>query len=385
MVEDSITNAKIKVLGIGGAGNNAVNRMKREKLDTAGVELIVVNTDLQALDASPVENKLLIGPSVTHGLGAGAVPEVGRQAAEDSLSEIKNRLRGADMVFIAAGMGGGTGTGAAPVVARACREMDILTIGIVTRPFGFEGKKRNDHALEGLTELRKHVDSLIVIRNDQLLHLMGTLDVDSAFAAADDVLCHSVRIISSIVFKESRINLDFADIKTIMKDKGTALIGMGKGSGDNRASDAAHEAISSALLEASIKGAKNAIVNVTYNHNMTLLDTHEAVEIVREASENPDINIIFGTTKDEYLDADMMVTVIATDFMQGDLYKCEQIDEHINIDELGKEIEHINTDEIGQEVENEMSSNSLNLNENVVETKQKRRLFPSFFAKRGKK
>ena len=311
--------ATIKVIGVGGAGNNAINQMAKEKIE--GVEFWAVNTDAQVLYSIDVENKITLGEEITKGLGAGARPDIGRKAAEASIDSLRNAVRGADMVFIAAGMGGGTGTGASPVIARICREQNCLTIGIVTRPFTFEGKVRNEHAVEGLQELRQNVDSLIVISNDQLLQMSGDIPLNESFKQADNILCHSVKTITELILKPSLINLDFADVRNIMYNKGTALIGMGRGKGDNRARDAATQAVSSPLLEASIKGARNAIVNINGGKLMTLLDANEAVEIVREASNNSDINIIFGVETNLDVEDAMEVTVIATDFAGNDLHK----------------------------------------------------------------
>ncbi len=341
--------ANIKVIGVGGAGNNAVNRMAQEKID--GVEFWAVNTDAQVLFSTLVQNRITLGEDITHGLGAGANPELGRKAAEASIDDIKNALRGANMVFIAAGMGGGTGTGAAPVIARICKELGCLTVGIVTRPFTFEGKVRNAHAVEGLQALRPNVDSLIVISNDQLLQMSGDIPLGDSFKEADYVLCHSVKTITDLILKPALINLDFADVKNIMANKGTALIGMGRGQGENRAKDAASQAVSSPLLEASIKGARNAIVNITGGKTMTLLDANEAVEIVREASGDSDINVIFGVAVDLDLEDDMLVTVIATDFAGGDLHKVNRplrdrpINDSLSLDLGNDQIQRIDPDQ----------------------------------------
>ncbi|MCK9198622.1 MAG: cell division protein FtsZ [Bacilli bacterium] len=321
--ENSISEyvANIKVIGVGGGGNNAVNRMIDENIE--GVEFWVTNTDAQVLFVSKCQNRFPLGYEITKGLGAGANPEVGFKAAEASEDTIKNNLRGADMVFIAAGMGGGTGTGAAPVIARIARELGALTIGVVTRPFNFEGKIRNANAVEGLQKLRNYVDSLIVVSNDQLLQMSGGIPLRDSFKEADNVLCHSVKTITDLILKPSIINLDFADVYNIMKDKGTALIGMGYGDGDNRARDAATAAVSSPLLEASIKGAKNAIVNVSGGSSMTLVDANDAVDIVRSAAGDNDINVIFGVSYDESLGDRMFVTVIATEFIGSDMHRIE--------------------------------------------------------------
>ena len=313
--------ANIKVIGVGGGGNNAVNRMIDEAIE--GVEFWVTNTDAQVLFVSKCTNRFPLGYNVTKGLGAGADPEIGRLAAEDSEEQIRNCLRGADMVFVAAGMGGGTGTGAAPVVAKIAKELGALTIGIVTRPFSFEGKTRNANAIEGLQKLRENVDSLIVISNDQLLQMSGDIPLKDSFKEADNVLAHSVKTITDLILRPSIINLDFADVRTVMKEKGTALIGMGVGEGDNKAVEAASMAVSSPLLEASIKGAKNAIVNISGGPSMTLVDANDAVDIVKEAAGDNDINVIFGVSYDEALGDKMLVTVIATEFVGNDLHKLD--------------------------------------------------------------
>lgn len=310
--------AQIKVIGVGGAGNNAVNRMYEENLE--GVDLWVANTDSQVVLNSPIKNRIILGEEITRGLGAGANPATGKKAAEASAAQLRAIVLGSDMIFIAAGMGGGTGTGAAPVIAKICRDLNILTIGIVTRPFNFEGRVRNANAMEGLQELRKHVDSLIVISNEQLLQMSGNIPMNEAFKEADGVLYQAVRTITELIIKNSLINLDFADVKTIMQNKGTALIGLGIAEGPNRAYEAASRAVSSPLLEASIKGAKNAIVNVS-GGNVSLMEAHRAVEIVREASADSEINVIFGTTVDEKLGDKMSVILIATDFESSDIYR----------------------------------------------------------------
>jgi cell division protein FtsZ len=313
--------ANIKVVGVGGAGNNAVNRMTDNKLD--GVELWVANTDAQVLVHSKCQRRLILGYDVTKGLGAGANPEVGRLAAENSHEQIRNALRGADMVFVAAGMGGGTGTGAAPVIAKIARELGAVTIGIVTRPFTFEGKTRTANATEGLQNLRENVDSLIVISNDLLLRMMGNIPLNEAFLHADEVLYRSVRSITDLILMPALINLDFADVKTIMKDKGTALIGFGSAEGEKMAKKAAEEAVNSKLLDASIRGAKNAIVSIAGGSSMTLVDAHDAIEVIREAATENDMNIIFGAKFDATLGDKMEVTVIATEFAGSDVHRVD--------------------------------------------------------------
>lgn len=309
---------KIKVIGIGGGGNNAINRMIENGLQ--GVEFWVANTDMQVLIASKTKNRLNLGKNITKGLGAGANPEIGKQAALESEDKIKEILQGSDMVFLAAGMGGGTGTGATPVFAKLAKEMGILTIGIVTRPFTFEGKNRNSHATEGIQELKKYVDSLIIVSNDKLLSMNGAIPMKDSFKLADDVLRQSVQSITDLVAVPATINLDFADVRTVMSDKGTAMIGFGKGTGPTKAVDAANKAISSPLLESSFLGARNAIINITGGSSVTLYDATDAVEIIRRAA-GTDLNTIFGFSINEALEDEMIVTVIATDFDEEVLRK----------------------------------------------------------------
>ena len=304
--------AKIKVVGVGGGGCNAVNRMIEEGVKS--VEFYVVNTDLQVLKASKATNKIQIGKSITGGLGAGANPEIGRAAALESKSEIEEALRGADMVFVTCGMGGGTGTGAAPIIAEIAQELGALTVGIVTKPFRFEGKMRIENALLGLEELKKHVDTLIVIPNDKLRDIIDkTTSFDDAFKEVDNVLHRGVQSISDLIAVTGVINLDFADVKAVMEKSGTAIIGIGCNAGENRAIEAARQAVANSLLEATIDGAENAIVNVTGGKNLTLFEIEDAVETVREAA-NSDLNIIFGAIKNENLTDEVIVTVIATGF-----------------------------------------------------------------------
>ena len=306
--------AKIKVIGIGGGGNNAVNRM----IDSGvkGVEFIVANTDLQVLNCSKAPTKIQIGESLTGGRGAGAKPDIGREAALESKKEIEEALRGADMVFVTCGMGGGTGTGAAPVVAQIAQELGALTVGIVTKPFTFEGKKRMEQAIAGLEELKKNVDTLIVIPNDRLREIIDkqTPLLDS-FKEVDNVLRRGVQSISDLIAVAGLINLDFADVKTVMEKRGNALIGIGIGVGDNRATEAARQAVSSPLLETSISGATDAIINVTGGNNLTLFEVEEAAEVIR-TSANTDMNTIFGAVINENLTDEIIVTVIATGFDQ---------------------------------------------------------------------
>lgn len=304
--------AKIKVVGIGGGGCNAVNRMIDSGLK--GVDFIVANTDLQVLNDSLAPTKLQLGSDLTDGLGAGANPAIGKEAALESKEEIEESLKGADMVFVTCGMGGGTGTGASPIVAEIAQELGALTVGIVTKPFSFEGKKRMEQAIAGLDELKKHVDTLIVIPNDRLRELIDkSTPMLEAFREVDNVLHRGVQSISDLIAITGLVNLDFADVKAVMKDRGNALIGIGVGSGENRAVEAAKQAVSSPLLETSINGATDAIINVTGGSSLTLFEVEEAAEVIRTAA-NTDINTIFGAVINENLSDEVIVTVIATGF-----------------------------------------------------------------------
>ncbi len=310
MVMDQI--AKIKVIGVGGAGCNAINRMI--DFGVKGVEFIACNTDLQVLNASNADVKLQIGPTITNGLGAGANPEIGREAALESKSEIEEALRGSDMVFIACGLGGGTGTGAAPVIAEVSKNLGCLTVAIVTKPFKFEGKKRTEHALIGLDELKKHVDTLVVIPNDRIRDVIDkSTPLVDAFKEIDNVLRLGVQSISDLIAHPGLVNLDFADVRTIMENRGNALIGIGIGTGENRAVEAAKQAVTSPLLEATISGATDCIVNVTGGNSLTLFEAEDAAEVVRAAA-NTDVNIIFGAVIYEGLTDEVVVTIIATGF-----------------------------------------------------------------------
>lgn len=304
--------AKIKVVGIGGGGCNAVNRMIDSGLK--GVDFIVANTDLQVLNDSLAPTKLQLGSDLTDGLGAGANPAIGKEAALESKEEIEEALKGADMVFVTCGMGGGTGTGASPIVAEIAQDLGALTVGIVTKPFSFEGKKRMEQAIAGLDELKKHVDTLIVIPNDRLRELIDkSTPMLEAFREVDNVLHRGVQSISDLIAITGLVNLDFADVKAVMKDRGNALIGIGVGSGENRAVEAAKQAVSSPLLETSINGATDAIINVTGGSSLTLFEVEEAAEVIRTAA-NTDINTIFGAVINENLTDEVIVTVIATGF-----------------------------------------------------------------------
>ena len=304
--------ATIKVIGVGGAGNNAVNRMVDSGIK--GVEFIAVNTDRQALVTSKAASKIQIGEKITRGLGAGANPDIGAQAAEESKAEITDALRGADMVFVTAGMGGGTGTGAAPIVAQCAKEMGILTIGVVTKPFTFEGKKRLSQAERGIESLKGNVDTLVVIPNDKLLQVIDRkTSIVEAFKMADDVLRQGVQGISDLIAIPGLVNLDFADVKTIMLNTGMAHMGIGRASGENRAEDAAKQAVQSPMLETSIEGARGVIINITGGNNLGLHEVNTAAELIQR-SVDPEANIIFGAVIDESLEEDIVITVIATGF-----------------------------------------------------------------------
>lgn len=304
--------ATIKVIGVGGAGNNAVNRMVESGI--RGVEFISVNTDRQALQESKAGTKIQIGEKITRGLGAGANPDIGAQSAEENKSEIAEVLRGADMVFVTAGMGGGTGTGAAPIVAAAAKEMGILTIGVVTKPFTFEGKKRLSQAERGIESLKGKVDTLVVIPNDKLLQIIDRkTSIVDAFKMADDVLRQGVQGISDLIAVPGLVNLDFADVKTIMLNTGMAHMGIGRASGENRAEDAAKQAIQSPLLETSIEGARGVIINITGGYELGLHEVNTAAELVQR-SVDPEANIIFGAVIDESMGDEISITVIATGF-----------------------------------------------------------------------
>ena len=308
--------ATIKVIGVGGAGNNAVNRMIDAGIKN--VEFIAVNTDRQALQLSKASTKIQIGEKLTRGLGAGANPDIGAQAAEESRTEVAEALRGADMVFVTAGMGGGTGTGAAPIVAQTAKEMGILTIGVVTKPFTFEGKKRLAQAERGIESLKGKVDTLVVIPNDKLLQVIDRkTSIIEAFRMADDVLRQGVQGISDLIAVPGLINLDFADVKTIMLDRGMAHMGVGRASGENRAEDAAKQAIQSPMLETSIEGARGVIINITGGSDVGLHEANTAAELVQRSAD-PEANIIFGSVTDDSMGDEIQITVIATGFENED-------------------------------------------------------------------
>ena len=324
---DTEVACKIIVVGVGGAGNNAVNRMVEAGI--RNVEFVAINTDRQALSLSKANAKIQIGEKLTRGLGAGANPDIGAQAAEESRAEVAEALKGADMVFVTAGMGGGTGTGAAPIVAQTAKEMGILTIGVVTKPFTFEGKKRLFQADRGIDNLKGKVDTLVVIPNDKLLQVIDRkTSIVEAFRMADDVLRQGVQGISELIAVPGLINLDFADVKTIMLNQGMAHMGIGRASGENRAEDAAKQAIQSPLLETSIEGARGVIINITGGSDIGLHEANTAAELVQRSAD-PEANIIFGTVTDDSMGDEIQITVIATGFEKED-------ERRANLDDLVK-------------------------------------------------
>ena len=328
----------IKVIGVGGGGGNAVNRMIEN--DVQRVDVVAINTDAQVLRLSKADSRLQIGKMLTRGLGAGADPEIGRRAAIESEDEMRELLADTDMVFITAGMGGGTGTGAAPVIASIAREMGCLTIGIVTKPFSFEGRRRVATALEGLDALKPYVDTLIVVPNDRLLYVVDrSTSMLEAFREADNVLRQGVQGIAEIITVPGLINVDFADVKTVMKDKGTALMGIGIASGENRAIEATRKAIHSPLLDANIDGATDAIVNISSGINIALWEVNEAVEAIQNAS-TTEINIIYGTTINQDIKDEIIVTVIAAGFDEN---------KSVNLSDLGTK-PHEDKEEVKEEV-----------------------------------
>ena len=312
-------NAQIKVVGVGGGGGNAVNRMINEGL--GGVEFISVNTDNQALMLSKSKTRVRIGDKLTRGLGAGGNPEIGRKAAEESQDDLYEVLRGADMVFIACGMGGGTGTGGSPIIAQISKELGALTIGVVTRPFTFEGSRRSQVAEAGIEALKSQVDTLIVIPNDRLAQIADKrATLQQAFSLADDVLRQGIQGISELITVPALINLDFADVRTIMSEGGAALMAVGRSTGDDRARQAAEAAISSSLLDVTIDGARGILFNITGGPDMTLFEINEAAAIIKESA-HPDVNLIFGAQIDESMGDEVRITVIATGFEQSRVAK----------------------------------------------------------------
>lgn len=345
--------ATIKVIGVGGAGNNAVNRMV--DCGIRGVEFIAVNTDRQALQMSKAGTKIQIGEKITRGLGAGANPDIGAQSAEESKSEISEALRGADMVFVTAGMGGGTGTGAAPIVAGIAKEMGILTIGVVTKPFTFEGKKRLSQADRGIESLKTKVDTLVVIPNDKLLQIIDRkTSIVEAFRMADEILRQGVQGISDLIAVPGLVNLDFADVKTIMLNTGMAHMGIGRASGENRAEDAAKQATESPLLETSIEGARGVIINITGGPDLGLHEVNTAAELVQR-SVDPEANIIFGAVIDPDMKDEIVITVIATEFEK------EKNMPNMNVDSLVSKAWDKKVSSIPTSSDNSSNSNDLDI------------------------
>ncbi|OGP95705.1 MAG: cell division protein FtsZ [Deltaproteobacteria bacterium RBG_16_55_12] len=344
LVEHVNLGARIKVIGIGGGGGNAINTMISSKL--TGVDFIVANTDAQSIEASRASVKIQLGEKITKGLGAGANPEIGRRAALEDQERIRGYLSGADMIFITAGMGGGTGTGGAPIIAKVAREVGALTVGVVTKPFVFEGKKRMGQAEEGIHELKEHVDTLIVIPNQRLLSIAAkTTTMLEAFQKADDVLLQAVRGISDLIITPGLINLDFADVRTVMAEMGLALMGAASASGENRAVEAAQKAISSPLLEdISIHGARGVLINITGGPDLCLYEVNEAATMIQEEA-HEDANIIFGAVIDERMKDEIRITVIATGFGEKEERKpvLSAVTYNANKDTKGKKVVHLGT------------------------------------------
>jgi len=325
--------ASIKIIGIGGGGGNAVNRMISAKVD--GVEFISVNTDAQALYHSQATHRINIGKGITRGLGAGSNPDVGKKSAEESCEELKSALDGADMVFITCGMGGGTGTGAAPIIADIAKELGILTIAVVTRPFSFEGAHRTEVGLEGMEDLKSKVDTLITIPNDKILSIIDKkTPLTDAFVVVDDVLRQAIQGIADLITTHGMINVDFADVRAIMQDAGSALMGIGYGSGENRAVEAARAAIESPLLEMSIAGAKGILFNITGGNDLSMFEVDESAKIITEAADT-DANIIFGTVINENYTGEIKCTVIATGFCEEDQKRQQNMTAAGTIQRLG--------------------------------------------------
>lgn len=326
-MKNQFAGAKIKVIGVGGGGGNAVNRMITEKVQ--GVDFIVANTDLQALNNSDAKTKIQLGPKLTKGLGAGSNPEVGEKAAEESEDQIQQAIEGTDMVFITAGMGGGTGTGAAPVVAKIAKDGGALTVGVVTRPFSFEGPRRDKLAVEGLKKLKANVDTLIIVANNRLLEMIDKkTPMMEAFKEADNVLRQGVQGISDLIVTPGYINLDFADIKTLMSNQGSALMGVGSATGENRATEATKKAISSPLLEVSISGAKHVLMDITGGKDLSMFEAQEASDVIKKAA-GTNVDISFGMSLDESLGDEVRVTVIATGIDSEQTAK-KAVDRHQN-------------------------------------------------------
>ena len=372
--------ANIKVVGIGGGGNNAVNRMVAANVTSA--EFVAINTDKQALLMSKATHRIQIGEKLTRGLGAGADPEIGQKAAEESKAVINEMLKGCDLVFITAGMGGGTGTGAAPVVAQIAKELDILTIAVVTKPFEFEGRRRMENAEKGIANLKKFVDTLVIIPNDKLLKIVpkGTPIVE-AFRCADDVLRQGIQGISDLIVTPSLINLDFADVKTIMKDKGLAHMGIGRGKGETKTIDAVRQAVQSPLLETNIEGATGILLNVKGGLDLPLDEVNEAAELVREVVD-PNCNIIFGAGVDEALSEEVEITVIATGFTQTKANPQKQLqEEEFNIPRMNFDdyVENHNDEEEVEEEEEEQPKQ--NIPSSRIKVEERNTSIPAFLDK----
>ncbi len=373
--------ARIKVVGIGGGGCNAVNRMIEEGLQ--GVEFIAINTDAQALLLSRAESRVRIGDKLTRGLGSGGDPDVGRKAADESVEELREILSGADMVFVTAGIGGGTGTGASPLIAQIAKEVGALTIGVVTRPFTFEGSKRIQAAEEGIEKLKEQADTLIVIPNDRLLQIVDKrASLSDAFSVADDVLRQGIKGISELITVPGLINLDFADVKTIMSEGGAALMAMGHGNGEDRARIAAEQAISSDLLDITIDGARGILFNVTGGPDLTLFEVNQAAAIIKETA-HPDVNLIFGAVIDPKMEEELRVTVIATGFERAGVtrpiferpFKAARVPKEVSISE--PESEQVVEDVIPQRVKTpEFKPRTFNTEDLDI---------PTFLRKRGKR
>ena len=359
---------KILVIGVGGGGSNAVNEMIDDEMKN--IDFWVFNTDAQALATSKSANRLVLGEQVTKGLGAGGDPETGKQAALDSIDRINEIIDGYDMVFIACGEGGGTGTGAAPIVAKACKDKGALTVAIVTRPFTFEGNLRSSRAAAGIAELKNNVDSIIIVSNDKLMFMNGKKSIKEAFNESDKVLAQSVKTITDLILLPGVINLDFADVRNTLKDKGIALIGFGMGNGANKAEDAATSAISSPLLEASIKGARSAIVNITGGDGVTLDEAQTAVKYITEVA-GGELNIVFGVQTNPEFNDTMLVSVIATDFAEDADLSSSIITPRVK--------EQVNN----EQVENKNNEENLKEEKKPSDVSEQDSILPDFFASLG--
>ncbi len=370
IAKSQISNAKIKVIGVGGGGNNAVDRMIEDRVEF--IEFISVNTDYQILEINNAENKIQLGEKLTRGLGAGGNPEVGKKAAEESSEEVSQSISGADMVFVTAGMGGGTGTGAAPVIAGIAKEKGILTVGVVTKPFEFEGKKRMNNALKGIDELKKNVDTLIVIPNQKLLSIIDPdTSLKDSFKKADEVLRQGVEGIASLISKPGVINLDFADVRTIMNNKGVAHMGVGRASGKNKTEQAARFAINSPLLETSMKGAKNILISISGGSSLGLGETATAAGIISEDAD-PEAEIILGTSINDELEDEVIITVIATGLDTEEVPEFQPKEATIHtIGNVGTNNDKNNTNSNIQPINNENKQNNQQVEVNEVKNHEK--------------